>query len=296
MIRCAESGQAGFDARESLAEMPNGRALHKLLGFPVMFAACVLAVRAQQDSAAALQTLQKVRAKLETSMATLPNIDCDEHMRSVGFIDHKVKRVVTLDSTMHATRQPDADEFKEERTVRAVNGKAVNGNAGKKQRDVILPLSIAGGFGNSFSPYLALKYEQCHAYELKPSGNDKEMLMEVTGRLANYSNPACSQFRVETKARFWLDADSAQLLRMESVSPHAGDAIGFKTLTTRTEYALVPLGKSSYLLPVRVHAELALGNSDNVAMQYDAEYSNCHRFEVTMKILPGVSEVPVKPQ
>ena len=271
--------------------MPNGHALRKLFGFPVMFAVCVLAARAQQDSAAALQTLQKVRAKLETSMATLPNIDCDEHVRSVGFIDHKVKREITIDSTMRATRQPDADEFKEERTVRAVNGKT-----GKKQRDVILPLSIAGGFGNSFSPYLALKYEQCHAYELKPSGNDKEMLMEVTGRLENYSNPACSQFKVETKAWFWLDADSAQLLRMESVSPHAGDAIRFKTLTTKTEYALVPLGTSSYLLPARVHAELALGSSDNAALQYDAEYSNCHRFEVTMKILPGVSEVPAKPQ
>jgi hypothetical protein len=271
--------------------MPNGHALRKLFGFPVMFAVCVLAARAQQDSAAALQTLQKVRAKLETSMATLPNIDCDEHVRSVGFIDHKVKRVVTFDATMRATRQPGAEEFKEERTVRTVNGKAV-----KKQRDVILPLSIAGGFGNSFSPYLALKYEQCHAYELKPSGNDKEMLMEVTGRLENYSNPACSEFKVETKARFWLDANSAQLLRMESVSPHAGDTIRFKTLTTKTEYALVPLGTSSYLLPARVHAELALGSSDNAALQYDAEYSNCHRFEVTMKILPGVSEVPAKPQ
>ena len=196
--------------------MPNGHALRKLFGFPVMFAVCVLAARAQQDSAAALQTLQKVRAKLETSMATLPNIDCDEHVRSVGFIDHKVKREITIDSTMRATRQPDADEFKEERTVRAVNGKT-----GKKQRDVILPLSIAGGFGNSFSPYLALKYEQCHAYELKPSGNDKEMLMEVTGRLENYLHPICKEFTTATKARFWLDADSAQLLRMEAVSPHA---------------------------------------------------------------------------
>jgi hypothetical protein len=295
MIRCAESGQAGFDARESLAEMPNGHALRKLFGFPVLFAACVLAAQAQQDSAAALQTLAKARARLETSMATLPNIDCDEHVRSVGFIDNKVKREITLDSTMRATRQPDADEFKEERTLRTVNGKTVNRKTGKMQRNVVLPLSIAGGFGNSFSPYLALKYEQCHAYELKPSGNDKEMLMEVTGRLENYQNPACSQFMVATKARFWLDADSAQLLRMESVSLHAGDAIGLKTLTTKTEYALVPLGQSSYLLPVRVHAQLTRGNDDDVAMQYDAEYSNCHRFEVTMEILPGVSEVPVKP-
>jgi hypothetical protein len=83
---------------------------------------------------------------------------------------------------------------------------------------------------------------------------------------------------------------------MESVSPHAGDAIGFKTLTTKTEYALVPLGKSSYLLPVRVHAELTRRNSENVAMQYDAEYSHCRRFEVTMEILPDVREVPVKPE
>ncbi len=89
-------------------------------------------------------------------MATLPNIDCDEHLRSVGLIDNKVNREITVDSTMHATRQPDADEFREERTLRAVNGKTP-----KKQQNVTLPLSIAGGFGNSFSPYLALKYEQC---------------------------------------------------------------------------------------------------------------------------------------
>jgi hypothetical protein len=271
--------------------MANGCSLRKLFEFLFVFAACVSAARAQQDDAAARRILEKVRANLEASIATLPNIDCDEHVRSVGFIDNKVKREITLDATMHATRQPDADEFKEERTVRMVNGKAV-----KKKRDVILPLSIAGGFGNSFSPYLALKYEQCHAYSLLPGGNDKEMLMEVTGRLANYSNPACNKFMVETKARFWLKADSAQLLRMESVSPHAGDAIGFKTLTTRTEYALVPLGKSSYLLPVRVHAELTRRNSENVAMQYDAEYSHCRRFEVTMEILPDVHEVPAKPQ
>ena len=271
--------------------MHDCHALRKLFGFLFVFAACVVVARAQQDDATALQTLGKVRANLEASIATLPNIDCEEHVRSVGLIDNKVKREVTLDSTMRATRQPDADEFKEERTLRAVNGKPP-----KKQRNVSLPLSIAGGFGNSFSPYLALKYEQCHTYALLPSGNDKEMLMEVTGSLENYRNPLCRQFTVETKARFWLDADSAQILRMETDSPHAGDAIGFKTLTTKTEYALVPLGKSSYLLPVRVHAELTRGNSEDVAMQYDAEYSNCHRFEVTMKILPGVSEVPEKPE
>jgi hypothetical protein len=271
--------------------MADRHALRKLFGFLFVFAACVVAARAQHDDAAALRTLEKVRARLETSMATLPNIDCDEHLRSVGLIDNKVKREITVDSTMHATRQPDADEFKEERTVRMLNGKTA-----KKQRAVTLPLSIAGGFGNSFSPYLALKYEQCHSYALLPSGNDKEMLMEVTGRLANYSNPACRQFTVETKARFWLDADSAQLLRMESVSLHAGDAIGFKTLTTKTEYALVPLGKNSYLLPVHVHAQLTRGNGDEVAMQYDAEYSKCRRFEVTMEILPDVREAPAKPE
>ena len=270
--------------------MPGRRSLRKLFTFAILLAVFVSAARAQQDDAAALQTLEKVRARLETSMATLPNIDCDEHVRSVGFIDNKVKREITLDSTMHATRQPGADEFKEERTLRMLNGKIP-----KKQPQVHLPLFITGGFGNSFSPYLASKYEQCHAYTLLPSGNDKEMLMEVTGRLENYLHPICKEFTTATKARFWLDADSAQLLRMEAVSPHAGESIGLKTLTSTTEYALVPLGKSSYLLPARVHAQL-MRRDESVAVQYDAEYSNCHRFEVTMEILPDVREVPVKPQ
>jgi hypothetical protein len=266
------------------------RPFRKFAAFVIVPGVCVVAAHAQQGDAAAMRTLEKVRANVEASVAALPNIDCEEHVRSVQIIDNKVKHEITLDSTIRATRQPNADEFKEERSIHTLNGKTP-----KKQPQVTLPLSLAGGFGNSFSPYLSLKYERCHEYELVPSGRDRETLLEVVDKLENYRDPVCSQFSVDTKARFWLDADSLRILRMEAVSPHAGERIGLKTLSTRTEYALVPLGQSSYLLPARVHAELAR-NDGSVAEQYDAEYSKCRRYGATVKILPGVSEAPGKPE
>jgi hypothetical protein len=266
------------------------RFLRKLTSFGIVLGVCAVAAHAQQGSAAAIRTLEKTRANVETSVAALPNIDCEEHVRSVQIIDNKPRHAIEVDSTVRATRQQNADEFKEERILHKLNGKAP-----KKQAQVSLPLSLAGGFGNSFSPYLSLKYEWCHEYELVPSGTETKILLEVVDRMENYRDAVCSQFSVQTRARFWLDAESLRILRMEAVSPHAGERIGLKTLSTRTDYALVPLGQNSYLLPVRVHAELARSDG-SIAEQYDAEYSKCRRYGATVRILPGVSEVPVKPQ
>ncbi len=259
--------------------------------FPSLFlaAVCVAAAQAQQGDLSVRQILEKVRANVEASVAALPNIDCEEHLRSVELAGHKVKSSITLDSTMRATRQPNADEFEEEHTYHALNGKAP-----KKGTRVVLPLSIAGGFGNSFSPYLASKYDRCHEFTLLPSGTEKEILLEVVGRLESYQSALCSEFMLDLKARFWLDAGSAQILRMEAVSPTAGEQIGFKALTSRTEYALVPLGEKSYLLPVHVHADLAR-NDGSIARQYDAEYSHCRRYGATVEILPS-SDPPGKPE
>jgi hypothetical protein len=252
------------------------------------FAFLAAALPAQQPNLSVQEILTRVRANIDASIATLPDIFCDEHLRSAELHNGKIKRELILDSVLQATRQSsEFDEFKEDRTLRTVDGKPpVKGKVYKP------PFTIVNGFGGVFKSYFFAEFEPCNMYNLLPDAgkNEKEVVLEVSRNDGHKEISPCSTMKATTKAKatFWLDAGSLQIRRFEVNSPHAGTLNGFEG---STDYAFVPLGPKSYLLPASVHA-VATSLSGSEHYVYDSQYSNCHRFGSSVNILPGSPDAP----
>ncbi len=245
----------------------------------------------QQGKPPVEEVVARVRANLEASNAILPDVFCTEHLRSAEMRNNQAKREVTLDSVLRATRQADgSDEFKEERSIVQANGKPA-----RKCKKFSLPLSIADGFGATYATYFAPEYAQCNNYRLAsdPSGGD--VVLEIVRGPDMKHLKGCAKLASGTSARFWLDADSLEILRFEltTARPEAPD--GFNSFSGTIDYAITPLGPRMCRLPTRVHAELKK-SSGNDELVYDASYSGCHRFGSTVTIVPGTTAEPPSPR
>lgn len=240
------------------------------------------------------QVLAGVRANIATTIATLPNVECQEQAHSASFHNGKLKHEVTLNSTLQARRMNDkTGDFAEERIP--APGGSINGKPTKPGKKYGLPFYITDGFGTTYEWSFSPKIAACLKYKLV-TGTAAESHWVGLQVTPSGADPAhCGTPNAGMVVTFWLDPATYQIRRFQIVNPHAMVHLTEKIFISKyeprymvgtTDYRLVTLGQKQYLLPEKIHTtvwEKEQNSPDE--MTYDAQYSGCHMFGSTVRIV-----------
>lgn len=243
--------------------------------------------------------LQHLRAEIGRTITDLPDISCEESLRSTLKHDGHILRDVTQQAVLHVHGRPDAwGDFTEEREVIRQNGKPVRHG---KLRE--LPFILTDGFGTTFATFLGADYQSCNRYELlQPGAEDGSVLVLQVTRIKPTDPKSCAGLEPGTVGVFWIDGHTYQIQRFGVSEPDGGTFHGPKknplsgqkiSVDEMTDYHLVALGPKLFLLPNKIHAH-AESASGKYQLGYDASFTSCHLYSVTVKFLDD-SEAPQAP-
>jgi len=244
-------------------------------------------VRGQDADPPLDKVLAKTRASFATFNSALPSIDCDESLVSFETRDGKKKREQKATTVIQVRRQEGnrAEPYKEERTFTSVNGKTY---PAETTLQVPFPLIVNGAFGDDFSWLISEDAVSCNRYQvLHDSGG---LALKVTFRQNAAKIAGCDKFSTTGVTTFLLDRATWQLLRVEVFYPQT-KVKKYPTEAMITDFVVKPFGEKSYMIPAKVSATMS-APSGNDLLVYSAEYSNCHKFDATMRILPDPIETP----
>ncbi len=276
-----------------------------LSALQLLFAASAQAqTAATTPSPSSAQTVQQVlagvRANIATTIATLPDVECQEQTHSVYLHNGKVKQDVTLNSTLQARRMNGkTGDFSEERTP--APGGSINGKPTKPGKKYGLPFNITDGFGTTYEWALSPKVEPCLTYKIIHGTAAEKDWIGLQLSPKSISTPHCSTTDVASVVTFWLDPVSYQIRRYQIVDPHAMMHLTEKIFISKyepryyvgsTDYALISLGQKQYLLPEKVQGtawKKELNSPDE--RMYTAQYSGCHIFRSSIKIITDPTAV-----
>ncbi len=256
---------------------------HILLVLPVLITVsfAVVQARGQEADPSLAELLARARESFATFNSALPSIDCDESIHSFEDQQGKITNEQRATTLIRVRRQEGNSEepFREERIFQSVNGK--NYPPGTKLK-VPFPLIVNGAFGEDFRGLLSENAVSCNRYEvLNYRGG---LALKVSFGENASKTAACAKLLTTGVATFWLDRGTWQLLRAEFYYPKNGKG-RFKGFSIDTDFGVTPFGGKSYVIPTKVFARLGEASGDDLLV-YNAEYSNCHKFEATMRILP----------
>ncbi len=232
------------------------------------------------------ELLARTRASLATFNSALPSIDCDESIYSFEDQQNTITNEQKATSLIRVRRQEGnaKEPFREEREFRSVNGRTYP--PGTKFKNPF-SLLVNGAFGEDFRGLLSEGAVSCNRYEvLNYRGG---LALKVSFGESALKTDACAGLPAPGVATFWLDRGTWQLVRAEFYYPKDG-LRRFKGFSISTDFGVTPFGGKSYVIPTRVFARLGEASGDDLLV-YSAEYSNCHKFEATMRILPD-TETP----
>jgi len=239
---------------------------------------------AQQSPPSVQEVLDRVRAHLTTTAATLPDVFCDEKIESSELHNGRVSRKMTFDSVISARKLESGDDkLTESRDVHLVDGKPP-----KKGKEYHLPVLLNGGFGLRFYSSLFSANDQCNAYGIVEGGaSDGNLLeLEVSRKVNSKQIAGCEELSQGAVYRFWLDPVSYRIQRVESQVRIADGLRGFKSIAGRSDFAMVQLGPQFYSLPGSFRATVTMEPNSSEQYTFEAHYSNCHKFEATSSIVP----------
>lgn len=267
--------------------------------FAMVFLSSIQASAKSQQSPPSIQVvLNGVQSKINETIADLPNIDCDEHGVSTYSKNGDIKREITEDSIVTARRiSGKAGVFEESRNFQLVNNKPL-----KNKKKYNPPFTVSGGFGWTFRTYLSRKYESCNTYKVLPGnvadGNWLELEVKRNNRLMKIA--PCGKLNENAVAIFLLDPSTYQIHELKYTdSPanlHVAGMLSLftkkpDTVTIKSTYGLVPLGKSLYLLPRSLMAEAWNAHVPNVKYQYKAEYGKCNMFKSSVTVITNQESI-----
>lgn len=261
---------------------------------PILISLLAAAVKApgQKTDPPLDEVIAGARQSIATFSSALPSIYCDESLHSYEIRGGKTKREQTATTLIQVRRQDgnSKEPFKEERKFRSVDGKTLpEGTAVRLD----LPLMLNGGFGDDFSVFFGKDSAACNKFQILddapiPAGDGLALKISLGQNAAQ--NGTCIKLPTDGAATFWLNRGTWQVLRAEFHYPQS--KVGtFSGLSIIKDFAAIPFGEKSYVIPAKVYAAMGKA-SGNDMLVYQAEYSNCHKFETTMRILPEASDIP----
>jgi hypothetical protein len=220
-----------------------------------------------------------VRAGIQVFLSSLPDMVCDETIRSYEVRGRKEWRKIQLGSEIEVKREDGSQSFKEVRNFHSMNGKLM---AQGTTLQISMPLVLQGGFSNDFAAAFQPEFVACNEYRIVQS-DAKTLTLEVSQRQPLPATAACGQLNPGDVYLFLLERSSWRIERAERHGPqtHVND---FKNLSWITQFALIPLGDKTYNLPTRVDATLKDASGKHQVV-YTADYRNYHRFSATIKIM-----------
>jgi hypothetical protein len=221
--------------------------------------------------------LDRLDAYAKQYQATLPSLVCDEQVTSQAFNNKgKVTWEMKIQSTLREVRTEDPyDPFREEREYKRVNGR-------RARRVLETPYSVDGGFAGLVG-FKSWEQRECFDYVLTSGDNAQTVRLDMTLK-ATFTNSSCAKLPAGLHRIVVAEPETGRILHTErTIAPEAAETAP-KVYFGGIEYAPQKLGEQTFWLPSRFYAH----DGKNTGRMF-ATYSNCHRYTVDSKILPGMS-------
>lgn len=247
---------------------------------PAMLSVLALASAHAQTPPTAEVLLAEVRANMQSYIATLPDLFCDERFTSIRFADgHQSDSHTTL-STFRVQRGSGPrrpGESRESRTVREIDGAPAHGNHIKG------PYTFNDGF--DAAPRLFTESFDCYTFQPAPSNDPAQIHLSFLAKSTLPPNRPPSD--LGRTGDLTLDAATHQLLQIRQTVPHppGGGDKGNRLVWTVT-FAPVTLGAKTFYTPSSVRSEIFRAGSSEY-LQSIAVYTNYHQLAVSSTILPS---------
>jgi hypothetical protein len=249
----------------------------RLLG-TVLLLACSASARGQQGSAddpALQQELHRLGVVAETLDRTLPSLTCLENAVSERIVRGKVKKHVAFTASMRAVRTT-TGPLHESFVVTTLNGKSWIGKSAE------FPYYTGGGF-DSAMVYFMPAHQACYRFSLSGRRIDFETAPDAT------SHPQCRDDGLHGVAL--LDADGNVIHLERTVSAEATRDFRLVPFAA-IDFAPVSLNGEVFRLSSHMVSEYPEGDSKG---RFEATYSDCKLFSVSVKIGPPTPVVPDNP-
>ena len=251
-----------------------------LIGF-VAAAGALLAQEAAPPQAEQDRMIAAMRDYAEQYTANLPNFICQEVVSQfeAGRKPKKWRQGDTLTSKLIY------NNGHEERTLLAVNNKAVAGyNRGWRR-----PLTTAGEFGmwlnNIFDPVTEAKFTWSGWEELRGRRTAKfDFAVSQEHSTLSLSLSDLAKAVVAYHGSVWGDPQTGEVWRIQSQADDIPEKVRTRSTATTIDYDAVPIGAKSYLLPVKAEVLMA---TDTNHIRNEMQFQAYKKFEAESTITFG---------
>jgi hypothetical protein len=231
------------------------------------------------------QVLASVQENVKQFAASLPNFVCDETIVSRELAAGRVRHETVIESVFIGTQKNDAKgrPFTESREIKTIDG-----------HDAARGQQPRGSFfvGGGFSSILVALFAQNNIEHYKVIGAEKlegrdTLVIKFTTRTDQVvlldQDIFGTNFMSKGTGKAWIDRESMHVVRLELqfLNPPVFDS----TLSESIDYAPVVINGKTFWMPKRLSAELTQKSAKAPLVgQYIAEYSNYHKFEVSVRM------------
>lgn len=289
---CFFDGRLLSDIVAGVRECANG--MNSRLCAAISVVALIGVSSALSGQKAKAPTLDEILGRLEANLnhydKDLPSLFCDEHAVSAIEPGGPDQNTVT-DSLFRLKRTAGPEHTSslvESREIKSVNGKPA------KTQDMEGPSLLSGAFEGGLA-VVSVDQKVCMKYTLQRVKRNEPYVVRFATAITPENSAACL-LQEKSDGRALIDPASMQITHLELITPHhvivhgspyASPVIGKRTLTV--DYAPMVLGGQTFWLPSAI-SQRSIGDANTfhaTVWTYKANYRNCHRLEVTSRILPG---------
>lgn len=197
----------------------------------------------------------------------LPDFSCNETVVSGARRSWLRKVRVEFRAAIRVTRTPDG-ALTENFSMTSYMGKPVPQGA-----RFPLPAYVQGGFGRGVPLFFAAENQRCFVYSVAGDRVDFKVRADAKGCL---EPPGTEGYAQLDGAGLLVHGETRRV-------PEEANALGLTTLSSE-DYGPVELDGREFRLPVHLYAETRVGE---VLRTFDATYSECRLFKVSVTIKPG---------
>lgn len=214
--------------------------------------------------------LQRMAEQSAEYRKSLPDFTCNESVVSSVRQSWLRKARVEFQATIRVTRTPDgalAENFFMTKYMGTPVAPGVR---------LPVPDYVQGGFGRGVPLFFAAENQRCFVYSAEGDKIDFKVRHRARGCLEPASTEGYAQL------------DAAGLLQHGETRrvPEEAKQLGLTTLTSE-DYGPVELDGKEFRLPVHLYAEIRDGK---MLRTFEAKYSECRLFKVSVTIKPGDSD------
>ena len=219
--------------------------------------------------------LDRLDAYANHYQAALPSLICEEQITSQALNDKgKVTREAKLESTLREVRTGNPyDPFREEREFKSAGRR-------RPRRPSELPYYVEGGFAGLVG-FKSWEHRECFDYVVTSVEGSSTFHLDMALK-KEYTNASCAKLPAGLHRVVIAEPETGRILHTErTIAPELaerGDGVYFGGI----DYSPQKLGEETFWLPSRFYSH----DAENTG-RMSATYSNCHRYTVELKVVPG---------